>query len=376
MNIFKSLAIIILFFLFISCDSQKTEQELSSNLNSSFVLKDSIVVDYLGDLQITDYDEERKAYLSLDLSSNSIIQFDHKGNILFNPIKTGEGPDFVNGAIYSLSYSGKESVIVQTRSALYQLNFQGEILKKIKLPDGSLYSNMRLKNIVLGNKVLLLHDNNTDVRPIYRDYFKEVKHITVVDLETEKISYEISFEEGSFYKNDNYYYRISCPTISLNRKDSLLNIIYPFEKKIYQYDIGKGYLLQNVFNTNPKHFKEPERAEYGNEFPFIMNSLAYDSYYLNIYNNAKYILLEYHTGIPKSLKAPQSLPVLNDLLIDHNNRYYQIFDNGEKIGSDILRPEGMMDLRYFHKNNVAVFQLDKRKAERNYEVFYLYEIDL
>jgi hypothetical protein len=374
MNILKSLLAAILSFLFISCGNYEKKEKDKLVSNSQFILKDSIVVDYLGNLHITDFNEEKDSYLALDLSSNSIIQFNQEGEILYEPITTGEGPEYIRGTIFSLGYSEDQSLIVQTRTILYELNYEGEILRKIRLPDGNIYTNMRLVNYAFDNNVFLLHDNNTDLRPIYREYFDEVKHITIVDMESELVEFIIPFEEKSMYKNDNYYYRTSIPAFSLNKKDSSINLIYPYEKKIYQYDLVEDYILNKIIDTNPENFKEPEKANFNSEFN-TMKSLAYDSYYLNIYNNSEYVVLEYVTGLPYTISAPQSLTALNDLLKDHNNRYYQFFKNGEMVGGDIKQPEGMMDLKYLHENDQVVFQLDKNNAERNYEVFYVYEID-
>jgi hypothetical protein len=370
----KCFIVVISFISLLSCRFEPSTNDDDLGADSKFILKDSIVVDYLGNLQITDYLEDKQSYLGLDLSNNSIIQFNKDGDILYEPIIGGEGPEDIRGTIYSLGYSKSNSLLAQTRTFLYELNFQGDILKKIKLPDGDLYTMMRLTNSVIGDKVLLLHDNNTDLRPIFRDYFHEVRNITVIDMKTEQVTFEVPFEDSSLYKNNDYYYRITCPSFVVNTLDSSVYVLYPYEKKIYQYDFSKGFLLMKVIETNPEHFKEPEKARFGSDFN-IMKSVSYDSYYLNIYNNRTYTLLEYVTGMPKTISQPGSIAGLNELLTDHNNRYYQVFKNGEKIGYDIERPSGMMDLRYFHQNNQAVFQLDKRKAERDYEVFYLYEVD-
>jgi len=374
MNSLKFLSILITTLFIISCNKESDEDQENITSRSQFVLKDSILVDYLGNIQLTDYHSATESYLGLDISSNAIIQFNREGEILYNPIKSGEGPEFVTGRIFSLGFSENRSILAQTRSALYELNFQGDILKKIKFPKESLYSNIRYTNSVIGNKVLLLHDNNTDLRPDKRQYFDEVRHITVVDLETGEVTFKIPFQEGSMYKNEDFYYRTTTPAFSLNMVDSTINIIYPHEKKLYQYALDKDFSLKNIFNTNPENFKEPEKASYGEELN-IMRSLAYDSYYLNIFNNKEYIILEYMTGLPETVSPPKAVVDLNNLMIENNNRYYEIFKNGKKIGSDIEQPKGMMDLRYFHENNQVVFQLDKREAEKDYEVFYLYGID-
>jgi hypothetical protein len=234
---------------------------------------------------------------------------------------------------------------------------------------------MRLVNYLFDNKIFLLHDNNTDLSPRFKEYYQEAKHITVVDLETEEVSVEIPFERASIYLNNEYYYRNSVASFSLSRFDSSLNIIYPYDHNIYEYDITKDYEIMGVVKTSPENFKEPEKAFFGSEMN-MMNALAYDSYYLNIFTNTEYTILEYSTGIPKTISPPKSMPELNEFFRDHNNRYYQIFKNGKKIGRDIEKPEGMMDLKYLHQNNQVVFQLDKNKEERDYEIFYLYEVDL
>jgi hypothetical protein len=371
----KYFIIFIAFTCFFSCDLDSNNKEkVERNLNTQFILKDSILLDYLGNVQITDYLSQKQSYLGLDLSSNSIIHFNDKGEMLYDPILTGEGPGLITGTIFSLGYLNDESILVQTRIALYKLNFKGDILKKIDLPNETLYSYGRFTNYVRGKKVYLLHDNNTALRPIYREYFDQVRHVTVVDLEDESINTVIPFEDESMYKNNDYYYRMSIPAISLNKIDSSINIIYPYEKKIYQYEIGNSYSLRNIIDTNPSNFKEPERANYSSDFN-TMKSLAYDSYYLNIFNNSNFIMIEYVTGLPLTISPPQSLSELNELFIDNNERYYEIFKDGKKVGEDLRRPSGMMDLKYFHENNTVLFQLDKRKVEKDYEVFYIYEID-
>ncbi|MGM0581999.1 MAG: hypothetical protein ACQETL_15050 [Bacteroidota bacterium] len=370
---FRNAFVFLCFISLLAChyDSSNTS---SQKVESKFILKDSIVVDYIGNLHITDFDEDSDSYLALDLSSNSILQFNTEGDIIYEPIQSGEGPDYVTGTIYSLGYSGNESLFAQTRTTLYELNYEGEILRKIKLPDGTIYINMRLVNYVFDNKVFLLHDNNTDLSPSFKEYYQEAKHITIVDLEVEEVTVEVPFEKTSNYLNNEYYYRNSVASFTVNKLDSILNVIYPYEHKIFQYDLTGNYELIGVIETNPENFKEPEKTLFDTKID-IMKSLAYDSYYLNVFNNKEYLILEYITGIPKTISPPESMPELNELFRLYNNRYYQIFKNGEKIGSDIEKPEGVMDLKYLHENNHVVFQLDINNAERNYEVFYLYEID-
>lgn len=365
----------ILLIIICSCGSQEESQNTSVLPNSlEFILKDSIVLDYLGNLHITDYDKESKSYLSLDLSNNSIVQFNYAGEILYDPIQSGEGPDVVNGTIYSLGYSGNKSLFAQTRTTLYELNFDGKILRKIKLPTETIYTNMRLVNYLFDNKVFLLHYNNTELSPREKAYFQEAKHITIVDLETDEVTVEIPYENESMYQNDEYLYMDSGATFSLNKSDSLLNVIFPFEHKIFQYDLSRNYEFIGVINTHPENFKEPEKVLFNNEMD-VMKALAYNSNYLNIFNNEEFIILEYTTGIPLIISPPKSLPELNELFRLHNNRYYQIFKDGEKIGNDIEKAKGMMDLKYLHQNNQVVFQLDKNNAERDYEVFYLFEVN-
>lgn len=371
----RILAFLMLSWLFF-CACQSSEHVNVEDSKKFLEIVDSIKVNYLGNLYLTDFCEKTEIYLSFDLTSDTIVEFDDTGAVRnkFNPTK--EGPEGIKDAIIALAYHNDSTILVQSREGYYFYNKEGSLLRKIVLErDSPLYSNMKYNVESLSDLIFSMDRNFSNEPLISEEYYKDVHHISEINLKDSSITPRVKFDKKSLYLQSLGFYYFSSPAFDFNKMDSSLNILFPAEKVIYKYYPFKDWNLGSVIKTNPLYFNDPIITPF-NQRPHTMRSLSYGSYYQNIFSAGEYLVVEYRTGLPKTVDLPGSIEELNDIYQEKNNYCYELYRDDEKIASDFTTPEHLFGLRILKNNGELIFQLNKNRFEYDFEVFYKCKISL
>ena len=361
----------IILFICISCliSCDKVDQTKAKKVE--LVLQDSIVVDYIGNLYIVTQNELDHHYLSLDRTTGNIVEFDNKGNIsmVFNPSEPG--PNAIKGELIGLNYFQDSLLLIQSRDSYYVLNKEGEIMSTYTPGrSGALSGNMRYRLQADGPFIFSNRGYDTEYKLNEVQFYEEAKNLAVIDFrEDTSLNYHIPYEDNSLYKEVDKFYMNTFPIFNYNPADSLIYLLHAMDRKVRVYDPYQEFKLVHEIKTSPQNFKEPSGTPFGQQIN-TLKELTYGSYYLNFFNDQDLMVLEYTTGLPLTINQPGSVAELNELMVDNNKFYYEVFLKGKKLGEAEL-PKNKMGLRIV-RDNKAIFQLDKNKEERDYEVFYEY----
>lgn len=366
-------------FLF-SCSEKQTKIGISPIASFDFYLKDSIIIDYLGDLFITDFSIKRKTYLSFDFAQNSIIEFSENGKIILHLKFDGDDPNGFGNTIGGLSYFNDSSIVVQGRKGLFFYGHNGRIINKIeggKSPIVLLNGQFKIVQTKI-NGVDHLITLSEDISFYYKEqkeYYLNKKHFSVFNLNTLEREDVIYFDEKSIYFNDNYYYPRSDALFNYNPTDSMLYVTYNLEKLIYVYS-SKDFQLRKKIETSPINFNKPTKSTYG-VLADDIKSIAIDSRYNNIFISEDTVILQYLIGMKEEDYSFSSVAELNKASLDYYQTYVEVFVDGEKIGADVKIPEDAIEISYVRSLDYILMPVnqEKQNIERDYLVFYVYGLN-
>lgn len=429
------------FLLLFACGGAAKDKVVENEANPEpskpttveFVLKDSIMIDIIGNLSVYEYNSNTELFLAGDIGRSGVIYMGNapkfntlghlvinkKGEILHRFNKSGTGPEsFGNGAMDSF-FMGDSSVMVYAGRGLFQYGLDGTFQKK--------YSEINAQNLVgTSTHKLAVTDNNgnlaiglakgmDDAKESWDSLFQIVKPMRFYDLNAYNTGYE-SLETGEKsrygYPDHPYYhpktkYSVSQipPHVVFNKVLGEVYVMYPIMKRLEVYDMKTGN-FKRMIDTKPDYFSEPveegslDGGVNGYEGLLWLNRggrLA-SSNYQEIDQLGEYTLLRYNKALP--------LDVLNPLLVKGYNKderwpsvrrkhykfYYQLFKDGKKVVPDFewsqLEPQdGQLEfIRYSETrgtiiggdgiNNIYVFIPNDGDVERDYELIYIYELKL
>lgn len=90
---FQPALMVLLIGLSLSCSSSGHENKSGDDFKPRFVITDSLVIDYLGGLNIWDIKPDRSEYLMYDFQRKEMVRVDSKGKILLSKNLTGDHKD-------------------------------------------------------------------------------------------------------------------------------------------------------------------------------------------------------------------------------------------------------------------------------------------
>ena len=140
------------------------------------------------------------------------------------------------------------SLIDINKLKIYSLD--GTFIKSIEYDP--IKSPVKIGNFSLINNKLIYQKNDQsyvgDIN-IYKD-----KLFRYYDFTKKSLFEVINFEEGSLYKNDDYFYTKVTPLFDVNTVNGTFDIIFPYEPVIYRYDYNNSFSLKQKIRLHPAHF--------------------------------------------------------------------------------------------------------------------------
>ena len=209
-----------LVILLLACNSNNSID--SSNKEYSLEIFDSIVFKEHG-LIITDYQISRGFILSYNRFDYSINIYDTTGKKKYGFAHKGEGPEEYNYIYYrALNFFSDTSISLIDINKLKIYSLDGTFIKSIEYDP--IKSPVKIGNFSLINNKLIYQKNDQsyvgDIN-IYKD-----KLFRYYDFTKKSLFEVINFEEGSLYKNDDYFYTKVTPLFDVNTVNGTFDIIF------------------------------------------------------------------------------------------------------------------------------------------------------
>lgn len=384
MNKQSYLYLVFISYILLSCSRKTEDKSIASSLAAQefeFEIYDSLIVDYLGMVQLMDISPNQESFLLIDQNTDSMIVANKSGKILHTFIKKGEGPDDYQGnRSGSAKFVTNDSFIVPTITGMYQYSLEGKLLKKYLPEDFTGNTNLLIPN----NQVHWIDKDQiyvyspgryTDLGVQGINYQTGSKQLEVVDMNTGSYSPIIPFPKASKYSSDTKEYGAVdfYPTFQV-ANDSLY-LAFRNEPKIYTYSLTNleaPALVQPIpfpsfieRNTNAK-------VENGvfNTRDFLLGTI--NSIFVGEDNS---MLIFYLSGLTDSEAAEVITAAKDDFSAIFKNAEaintmgYVLFD-GEQLSPLISTPEKLGSIDVFKSKKEVWFSLNFEAAEKDYSVLY------
>ncbi|WP_420388122.1 hypothetical protein [Roseivirga sp.] len=418
-------------------DNEQTLQEAgppSETLptTAELVLKDSIMIDVMGNLSIYDYNARTGLFLAGDIGAGIIMMgarqkfntlghlvIDQKGQIIQQFKRFDRGPEGFGSNAMDNFFIGDSTIGVLSKLGLFQYGLDGSFIKKYKEINTLDFIGFSQHKIAAaddkGNLALGLAKGLEEAGRAWDSLFQIVKPMRFYDLNAYETGYE-ALETGEkakygfpddpvYYPENDYGVRQFPPHVVYNDARKEVYVMYPKIKVLEVYDMETGESKGEI-DLAPEHFGDPVKS--GSVAGAIggYEGLAWlnrggrmaSSDYLHIIQLGEYTLLRYSTAIP--------MDVLNPLINagyrkddrwpsvrrEHYKFYYQLFKDGKKVVPDFQIPQlepqkGQMEFNVHSLtrgvivggdglNRLYVYMPNDGDFERDYELIYVYEIRL
>lgn len=329
----------------LSCKQITKEQKIESDSTKSdlvLVPQDTIKIKYSGHGTVLS-DVRNNKLLLFDFFFKEILVTDLKGEILHKFDGTFLGSNSFGTDIFAVHFQSDTTLSVASNQGFQIYNFDGKLLKRYLHPF-DLSSNRYLN----GDYKLCYNDRHqffitmlttpTTAHVNQPQFYKEVKHLTVLDLKSGKYSFQVPYEPESSYLQTDYYNNMVAPYFDV-WGDSLA-VIYPRDPIVYLYSIPDFNKLTS-FNTNPKVYRHEAKFKFEVKKDNKDQLLEFsNSKFFKIFIRHDTIFTSYTSGIPTEVfDGINDLETYNQVSYKYLTHYLQVFVNGKKIVKDFALPK-------------------------------------
>lgn len=369
-----------LFSVLWACGNKTRDLDQYESFEPNFVLKDSLVIDYLGMLSLMDIKVDGSEYLLYDHQRKELLRVNADGEILLNKNLTSDSKDGYGSYFFSCHYMGEKEIVVFTYNEAYVYDNELNLVKSLDLP---FYFET---NTVGGGHVNLLLDEtlftNSVAADVSNDFLKEEDYLasypflTVYDMKKEEVMAREPIPSGSQLIKNPGEYRETAP-FSLVYKEQLY-LLFSYSPEIYKYSFPEMELLETIELSPGKDYVQAEPTpRKGDGLGKFFNELA-SSNYVCLYESNGYLITSFLGGAPKEevdalpkdvVGGEDFMRVMNKYKIP----YYQIISDGKKLW------EGHLDIDFRYKGGrlfaARNVNLPHVEEELDHVAFYFYDIE-
>lgn len=367
-----------------SCGEKSGTQNSSSEATYELVKVDSLIIDEIEILQITDYNPRTKHFLAYGTNSRDCMEIDMYGNIVNRINLSGDGPSQYGYAMNGLSYFDQDIIINGFgKYAIYDAEWKF----KRNLPSDNLTSPLRYmsenpKKIVYAGELRLMQlvDQNVGGHiQLEEGHFTTAKMIKLVSSTEESTQPLLAYPENSIYVSNETYYSQHQPLLSFNATENKLYLALPLESKLFVHNLDDSLSLHKTINLDFADFTAPQGIPFEDQFKNSLkgfgpaNELNYvymmsNSAILDMSSLGSVTIVKHKTGIKnKGITSYQealnvarkSSRTINSFIIDGKVVY--------ETEENFRYPVRMDEMRF-----VAPYLNDE--VEVDYNKFYIYEL--
>lgn len=366
-----------LIFLLSQCQPSK---QIESDFTPGFVVTDSLIIDYLGQINLVNFKADRSEYLLFDPQRKEFIRVNKEGNILQSKNLEKDSKDQFESSYLSIDYLADGRLLFVGMNHFYWYDSELNLLEKKEIPFNikSVYFSPGHANLVRGQN-LFTHALNKGVDDDSRekeDFLANFPFLTVYDFVEEKIISQDYIPKSAQMIKAPGKYMDSAPFSVLLGDD--LYLLFQNSPEIYRYSFPTLNLIETIplapDNSSYAQIKPVPFKNYQSMSSYSM--LTENSAYFGLGASNGFLLAGYHGALPSDV-----VEIYNSTTSDQEKKeiretykipYYQVVKEGEKLW------EGHLDVQFQFQNGSIYasrnVNLPRVEKELDYVPFYFYEI--
>jgi len=346
---------------------------------------DSVIVNKLEPLQITDYNPKTKRYLAYGTRTKLCMELDANGKIIKEIDLSGEGPGHFGQGMSALGYVGDSKVIEGGASYIFLDKDWGYVNKYSPgsgmSPIGPLPYD--ILGILFNGKASIIKSVDHTYfgsKKLDNDHFLNGKMIEIFNGASSEPEQFLAYPENSLYRNNKTFYRSHRPRLSVNKTNQLLYLALPLEPKIYVFNPNNNFQLTKTIDLALDGFKSPDgipfedqhknsRQGFGpaNERLYVLSTTNSSILEINTYGET--MIVVHKTGTKNS--NYRDTQTANEAYKKQNKYFTSFIKNGKTVLSLEQRFNQMVRL---DEHRFITPYISGEDEELDYNKFYIYEL--
>lgn len=361
------------------CQCQQSK-ETESDFTPEFVVTDSLIIDYIGQLNLVNFKDDRSEYLLFDPQRKEFVRVNGEGQILQSKNLEADSKDQFESYYVSIDYLANGQLLFVGMNHFYWYDSELNLLEKKEIPFliKSVYFSPGHANLVHGQN-LFTHAVDKDLDDDTRekeDFLANFPFLTVYDFSEEKIISQDYIPKTVQMIKAPGKYMDSAPFSVLLDDD--LYLLFQNSPEIYRYSFPTLDLIETIplapDNSSYAQIKPVPVKNYQSMSSYGM--LTENSAYFGLGASNGFLLAGYYGALPTDV-----VEIYNSTASDQEKKemretykipYYQLVKEGEKLWEDHLDIQfQFQNGRIYASRNVNLPRVEK---ELDYVPFYFYEV--
>lgn len=373
-------------FTFFSC-SQKEAGSVGIDpiRELKFEVYDSIKVDALEILTITDYQKELDQYLMKELRGNKVMLVSGKGELIKEIDLMGEGPNQIPIALEG-RFMGKDRFIFKEISASMDYHIFDRDFKKVKKIKGAAVGLNAIfisfyrqtfsawteegKDFLLGEEVNSYIPAEVDPDKIGGDFYNQVKTGFFYDLNQDSITYLSLYPEAWVPRKTSRWIGQSFPYLAFDPKRKKAAVLPPIGDQLFMYDFENGSLMNEtaIILTHPDRQQDiPDPSRENLLYPSFSDVKMFGEYQLALF----------HTAVPEDVLSEFKAkgenyhqdPAWREAVEKYRQARYIVAHGNQQVGIiNELPVEGSVN--FGASDGTLIVKAAEGEVERDYNLFY------
>ncbi|GAB5528643.1 MAG: hypothetical protein Roseis3KO_04200 [Roseivirga sp.] len=380
--------ILLLLSTLVACSSEsKNRTQADKAAQYNLIKVDSIRIDKLEAIQITDLDAENRRLLAYATSTKKCLELDMNGNILTEVDLTGEGPGHFGVGLTELGYFGDGKIIhgpavyfTYADDWTYQdrivYNANGYSIPLRYIDGAPMVMKTESENLL----IRVIDHNAGGVLKLEPGYFETASMISTFRAGAEEGRQILSYPENSIYRTSDLFYNAHRPKVSFNRFKNQLVLALPLEQKLYRYDVDNDFALVETidivltgFNTELRGLAYEDQHKNSLKGFGPSNELNYvysltNSAILDVYSEGDVTIVAHKTGFSNS--SITNYREANSLARTESKTITSFFIGGKKVFETDERFPRLVRL----SERQFIVPNENEEIERDYNQYDIYEL--
>ncbi|WP_375585508.1 hypothetical protein [Cyclobacterium xiamenense] len=255
-----------------------SQKEAASTSRFALQLVDSVRVDYLGNLELKDYDPETEQYLAYNQQEKEVLIIDASGDVEHSFILQSDGPEAIIGYGPNPTFAGDQICIFADK--IYTLSRQGKVLNRVEIPYPYFWivGGGHIAAFALGDKLLYYKpesaEGGQDLQAAYQGMLDGGAMMEVLDTLSGEYYPTMHFPETEAFE-EGLFYGYPTPLIQNDGSQWFLSVTNALEFHVYNEKEQRLNFQETVkVPVNNAYLDQPVPLEQMNTF-FEKNGLVY-----------------------------------------------------------------------------------------------------
>jgi hypothetical protein len=379
-----SLLIICLFV--ISCSSNKEQITLSGGEEFEIQVRDSLQIDYLGELSLWDVSPSGKFILFRDYQRQLYVIVNRDGEIISSFTKDGDLPDSHGYLLQSAHFSSDNSIFAAGMKGIFEYDLQGNLLSKKAFKD-PISKNMfyypphqKIIDVEWNNQKYFLSPviNQNPFNKLEPEYYQNYRLLSLINQVDGSTVPIIGLEPDSRFF-DGKVYEITHLNTIYNVIDNKIWLNVAGEPRLLVYELSEDFpkILDLSIPINQmvvEEGKSPQESDAGSiELDTSIGGLKS----INSYND--WVLISYSQGVKKEVKDEANrlwredetagMEFYRAALANVEQGIKVLSKNGEILGSIPTKANGPYSQMQVFRNSLWMVK-NQQDREEDFTVIY------